>query len=535
MTSFLISARDRCYAELGAGISWRVQLLVFLVAAAAVVSRRPDALFNPQFFGEDGTIWYREAYMSGWFSSLFHSQNGYFQTIPRLAASLALLAPLRFAPLVMNLIGITFQVLPANLVLSSRCRNWGPLYLRALMAFTYIALPNTMELDATVEEAQWHLALLACILVLAYPPSALKWRVFDVTIVLLSGLSGPFALVLLPIAFVFWYFRRDRWRLALIATLALTACVQVSALLRYASATRPHVILGATPKLFIRLLAGQVYLGALLGQTSLPAQQNAILLGLVAVLGTTILVYCLLKAGLEWKLFIAFCLLVFAASLRSPMVSMTTPQWEVLRDSLGIRYWFLPMLAFVWALLWCATGRNNTLVWILAITGLMFMCIGVIHDWSYPAYPDLRFPGYAKQFAAAAPGTLFKIPICPSGWFLQLTKRGGACRTLPAGVIDQPATGARVSGTISVSGWVTSSESIRRVDIYIDKLLAQSVLPDLSRPDVDALYPHSPNKYTGWRAVMDMSQVAPGTHEIEVRALEADGCESDVDVVRVER
>ena len=137
--------------NLSAGLTWKLQIFIFLIAAAAIVSRRPDAILNPQFFGEDGPVWFGQAYSFGWFSSLLHSQNGYFQTLPRLAAAIALLAPLRFAPLVMNLIGITFQVLPVTVLLSSRCAKWAPLSVRGFMAVLYIALPNSMELNVTVE------------------------------------------------------------------------------------------------------------------------------------------------------------------------------------------------------------------------------------------------------------------------------------------------------------------------------------------------------------------------------------------------
>lgn len=379
------------------GIDWHLQILIFLVTVMAVVSRRPDALFNPQFFGEDGPIWYRDAYVSGWFSALFHPQNGYFQTLPRLAAALAQLVPLRFAPLVMNLVGITFQVLPVNILLSSRCANWGPLYVRGLMAVTYIALPNTRELDASVEEGQWHLALLACLVVLASRPNTRGWRIFDISIVVLSGFSGPFGLMLLPISLVRGYLRRERWFLTLSAALTLPVCVQVAALIKNASSTRSHAILGATPQLFVRILAGQVYLGAIVGENKLPAHRNGILLAFVALLGTVFLVYTFLHARLEWKLFLVFCMGIFAASLISPMVSDTTPQWQILMESIGIRYWFLPMLAFVWALLWCVASESNFLVRNLAAASLLLMCVGITENWRYPAYHDFGFPKYARD------------------------------------------------------------------------------------------------------------------------------------------
>lgn len=517
----------------GLGPQW--QLLVFFVSAALIVSRRPDALFNPQFFAEDGSVWFREAFMFGWFTSLLHSRNGYFQTIPRLVSAVALLVPFRFAPLVMNLTGITIQVLPVNFLLSARCRNWAPLFPRALMALLYLALPNSSELDAAINEGQWHLGLLACLVILASPPTTWLWRTFDLAAILLSGLSGPFGVVLLPIAGIFWWFRRERWRLIVIASVTASTIVQLLALLTTAMATRPHVILGATFKLFLQLLAGQVYLGAMLGESGLQVQRPLQVLAVAAVLGTAVIVYCFFKAPLEWKLFLAFCILVFAASLKSATVSTTTPQWLVLRDASGIRYWFFPMLAFLWALVWCATLSLNGASRFVGVTGLLMTCFGIKTDWRYPPYTDFHFARYAERLAPAPPGVLVTVPILPDGWTMRLVKKSPGCRILPIGAVDQPKDGARIAGSTVAAGWVMASQPIRQVKIYLDRALLQSVTPSFARPDVDVIYPQSPDKEKGWSTTVDISKAAAGEHELEVRAAGEDGCEADIAIIPIER
>ena len=59
---------------------------------------------------------------------------GYLQVLPRLAASCALLVPLRWAPLVMNGVGLLVQALPVPILLSRRMAHWAGLPLRLLMA-----------------------------------------------------------------------------------------------------------------------------------------------------------------------------------------------------------------------------------------------------------------------------------------------------------------------------------------------------------------------------------------------------------------
>src|SRR4051794_11129497 len=194
-------------------------LLIFFIAAIAVISRRPDAVFNPQFFAEDGNVWFADAYNDGWARALAITHTGYFQTLPRLGAALALAVPLQHAPLVMNLVGLVLQVAPAVFLLSVRSEHWAPLRFRVLMALAYLALPNTSELNVSITEAQWHLALLACLVVLSRAPESRAGFAFDLTVLALCGLTGPFCIVLFPVAFLVWWKERTRWHLA--ATVAL--------------------------------------------------------------------------------------------------------------------------------------------------------------------------------------------------------------------------------------------------------------------------------------------------------------------------
>lgn len=520
-------------AELGR----RWQLVLFGATVFAILSRRPDALLNPQFYAEDGAIWYSDAYHFGWSSPLLAPHTGYFQTLPRLVAAVALMAPLQYAPLVMNIVGILLQALPVTLLLSSRLSAWAPPVVRGAMAFAYLALPNTAELDATITEGQWHLALLACMVVLAGRPRDMKWRIFDGCFLLLSGLSGPFCLLLFPVALLTYWRRPARWRLAAVSILGVASTAQFLALLQTASATRSPMGLGASPGLFTKILAGQVYLGALIGKNGLAARNGGVvvLLGVVAVIGTVLILQCLWKAVLELRLFILFSALIFAASLANPMVSLVRPQWEVLKGIRGAHYWFFPMLGFVWALIWCATFSDLRFVRRVAQAGLIAMCVGIVRDWRYPPYDNLHFSRYVRELALVPEGTLVVLPINPIGWSVRLTKKGRACQTPPLGTIDEPIENAAVSGLLHVSGWVSGVSRIQQLSVYVDRSLVKSIIPNVPRPDIDRLYPESTGKEKGWQATVDISKAGSGKHELSIWAVDGHGCDAEIAAVSVER
>jgi hypothetical protein len=140
----------------------------------------------------------------------------------------------------------------------------------------------------------------------------------------------------------------------------------------------------------------------------------------VALAGTALLVYSFLRAGLERKLFLLFCFSLFAASLWHPLASRPTAVWQLFLDSRGMRYWFFPMLGFLWSLVWSASepGRQRPVFSLV----LLLLVRGAIFDWRQLEPPNLEFPSWARKFEAAPPGTLVEIPTLPEGWTLRLTK-----------------------------------------------------------------------------------------------------------------
>jgi hypothetical protein len=422
------------------GPGLRKHIEFFLISYAVLVARRPDGIFHAQYWGEDGHVWIADAYNLGWGHALFHTWSGYFQTLPRLAAALALLAPLALTPLLLNIMAFAIQALPVNILLSSRSSAWGTLQFRAVMAGIYLALPNSAEVSSGITESLWHLAFCAFLLLVAAKPKRIAGWLFDIVTLVLCGLTGPFCVFLLPIAFYLARKENDRRRWSITGDLFVFSLIQAWALFIVGSSRDPldHrqtglSVLGPSPALFTRILASQIYLGTLIGGNGLGGSADTnhlIFFACVAIGGTAMVVYCFFKAPLPMKLFLVFSALPFATSLISstghapPGIGV----WSLLAAAGGIRYWFFPTLAFAWTILWCFQSRNFALKAISALL-VFLMCIGIVRDWRQPVLKDLHFADYAKQFAAAPPGTTIVIPENPDGWTVQLTKHGQAGKT----------------------------------------------------------------------------------------------------------
>jgi hypothetical protein len=395
-------------------------LSAFAVAFCIALSRRPDALLRPQFWAEDGTRWYTDAYQYG-FHSAFVPSVGYYVTLQRLVALAVQWAPMQMAPLLFNLTALVLQILPVTLFLSKRYAFVRNLPFRIVLSLAYLGLPNSAEINGNLTNAQWHLALLGCMVLLARPGTMRIWVVFDFSVILLLALTGPFSILLLPIAAIVYWKTNRTWCAVLGGLLAAGAVIQIVALSR---GTRVARAAGASFPQFIRITGHQVFMSALFGQKGLwlpgpdPGWHFAVLC-LFVLAGTSVMTYAAIRGPWKLKLFVGFSAAVFAAALKSPLGS-----WQVLHlPGAAGRYWFFPMLGFLASLFWmaaaCAAPNKIRFgAFLLALT----MSTGVVRDWRYPPLADLHFSEYVERFAASPRGARFAIPINP-GWTMVLVKK----------------------------------------------------------------------------------------------------------------
>lgn len=413
--------------EVDAGLRWYLFATASLVAVAIIFLRQPDMFTRPQFLAEDGTEWFADAYNLGWFVSLFRPQCTYFQTFPRLAAALALLVPLTSAPLVMNLVGLIAQIAPVLLLISRRMAAFGSLNFRIGLALIYLVMPNSRELNVTVTEAQWHLAFLACLVVLAAPPVTRAGRWFDIAALTLSGLTGPFCAMLLPAALVCWWKKADRSRSIAVLILGSCATIQATSVLLHHSDSRFHQPLDATARWFVGIIGGQVYMQTVFGHGAWGVQLGLGIPAAAAVLGTLIMALWLWRAEFEFRMFALFSAIVLAASMFSPatppLPEGMTP-WKLMALAPGVRYWFLPALAFSWGVLYCLFGAGRTKAMeFIGFVLLLLMSVGFVRDWHHVGYPDPGLSGYAAKLERLKRGEVLIIPENPENFAIRLIKR----------------------------------------------------------------------------------------------------------------
>lgn len=402
-----------------------LHIVVTLESFIIIVSRRSDALFNPQFFAEDGG-WYTNAYHHG-FESLVTPSVGYFHAIPRLVGLFSQIFPFSEAPLIFNLAAIGIELVVVNFLISNRLAEIIPnLSMRIIIAFVYLAIPNAHEVNANLTNFQWHACLLMFLIIVAKPSEKTAWKIFDILTVILSSLTGPFCMFLFPIAFIRWFYTKEKWTLYLIAIFATASLIQFYAM---AVTERPHAEqLGASVKNFSRIVGGQIFVGSIIsGKGYQWLIENKLWkdlsIAIINLIGFVLIIYGAIKSKIELKLFILFSTLVFAASIISPISDPKDTPWIGLGiPNIAGRYWFIPTFCFIVTIIYLAGYAKSRIIKIISIIMILLMPIGIISGWIIPPFIDYKFQDYAQEFENATSGTEVTIPINPN-WTIKLKKK----------------------------------------------------------------------------------------------------------------
>ena len=410
--------------------------IIALFFCLIVISRRIDAVTYPQFYAEDGVFWYSEAYHAeNFWEPFLVPKQGYFQTVSRIGGFIGNLVDINYAPLTFNLIAIFFEILPALFFLSKRFNKIVPqFYIRFLLGVIYLSLLGTAETHANLTNVQWRLALLMFLITIAPQSKKTLWKIFDHFFLLLSGLSGPFVFFVLPVALIYYYYKKTfKLFYSKITILIITAMIQFYSyffIISSGMAARSEMSLGANFINFFKIISGNIFIRGVLSRkyTKLITHlefwwDNGYLPVIIGIIGMFILCYVLWKACLEIKLLIVFTFLVFFAALASPQGSLTMPQWEYLAGGSGGRYYFLPRLAWLISILWLLfNAKIKPLRYFAGLLIFSFIFLGLKNDWTFDKFHNYHFQKQVEEFKSLELGQSFEFKIQP-GWKMVLEKK----------------------------------------------------------------------------------------------------------------
>lgn len=412
--------------------NWKKFALLFFGALLISVLRRPDVLTAANFWAEDGVIWYAQLYNDG-LISMFRPQDGYFQTISRLAMLAASYFDILYAPIVSNFISLLIRTCPVLFLFSTRfsfvsTRN------KAFLAAYYLLMPNLNEVFGNITNAQWFLALYLLQVILAEKPESFSWKVHDGIVLLLSGLSGPFIICLFPclvLKLAAFYRKLGRVGCSFFDVM-FVFLVGVQCLTVFITAEgRSSAPLGASFSCLAQLVTSKILLGSFFknSETYVFVTEYTWAAIVLFVLFAGVLLFFLLKSGWRFRVASCFPLLMLAAAFAKPMVSLQELQWpRMLMSGSGARYFVIPNILFfafiLYVLHWFFHGKSwqcRRRIYGGLIVLMLAMAIPVFRISSLPNR------NYAEEiktiYYPAQSGSIVEIPINPPDWKMVLKKK----------------------------------------------------------------------------------------------------------------
>jgi hypothetical protein len=176
-------------------VGWKRLAVLWLVAALLLAFKSPDAWVNPQFWAEDGTIFFASQYREAWPQVLL-THAGYLHATPRLVAWFASIFPLAMVP--------AAYATAAFLIVSS-VLAWSTSQLRPLLGIALFGgialLPTNGEVFGTLTNVQWFIQIALIVVAFASPRSDGRARPFASTMIAVAALTGPFSTLIAAVHF----------------------------------------------------------------------------------------------------------------------------------------------------------------------------------------------------------------------------------------------------------------------------------------------------------------------------------------------
>lgn len=407
----------------------------FAAAFTAVLTicffRRPEMLLTPQFFAEDGSIFFRDAYQLPFWNSISLPVAGYYLFFPRLIAAAAVkLGPLNMAPFLFNgasllvaAAALSLPVLPAGRVLIAS----DP---RRALVFTGAALLPYQECLGKLAYLQWYILWIMAFSLLIEPPRIPRLQAGAALLYLAAAFSAALQLFLLPLiaARIILSWRKDRvavryWLSLLL--ISIFAFVYMFIGLGSVGALPWEQILADKRRIVSGLIHGLSYYGPVASITGeklahATAAWSWRAIYILAALYLAWNLYSLKSAA--WNRRLLFLLLFFPAC-----GFILRPQYIVDHGDPGMlrihtRYYLIALLAG-YLLFFSAAARMRP-----AVFYPLLLLSAALHSGSFALFPHyLPLPpwsDYAAQIrqleASGQPGDV-TIPIAPPGWQIKLT------------------------------------------------------------------------------------------------------------------
>ena len=437
----------RTWHRLPAPARWS---LVLAGAVGIQLLRRPETLLRPEFFNEDGQVFYIGTYFGTPLQTILRPYAGYLHLLPRLVALLSRLAPVADAPLVTNTAALLVTAAVVAYVASGRLADAIPsARLRWAIAGLIVFLPNSHETLGSIAYAQWYLAIYLVAAAFATPPCSRLGETADLLTIAGASLTGPWGLLMAPVyawharpqsdrsmidaivhpARGHWHWRWDGVRVRRGLAVSVPALIQLGYILVTPVPTIAHQaatvadVVGSIGNAFVDAsFLGTVWT-AVIAHASPPL---AVMAGLTVGIGSLIVITVRALSVRE----LVLVLYVLGVSVATTVARAGATLGGFFDPAVAERYIVVPGLV-LGAVAVAAVIRGRGAPRAAGMVLVALLTFGIVGDFRVPPHPSLDWPQRSQCIGGSAPCV---VPVQEQAlWSIRWPGAGGTYVQEPLG------------------------------------------------------------------------------------------------------
>ena len=407
---------------------------LLLAFAVLVLARLPNVILEGRFFGEEGSNFFAYAWHMPWQDALLHPLGGYLNIV---ASGSTLLAKalvtsgwlsLEKAPYVTILIALFFQCCPAALILSANDSWLKPWWAKPMALLMLATPPMVEEVWLHSLHSQFHLAVCVALIIACRVPQ--KGRGWRLALLGLAPLTGPAAIVLLPLLALRAAVERKAARLLQAAALAAGSALQLLVFYTPSPVRSFHLDLNSIAAILtvrhIALPFGTPVLALATGEGLIPAFQAgetvwwplALCVVLFGGLGLV-----MLQRWKEPPVWLAVAALMLAGA---SYFGALNPVVELLDTFRGERYTYTPQVLLNLSLLALATTREGWVRKVAMALSLWLVAVGIA---IFPHKTPIteKGPNWSSEVRQWRQDPNHQLELWPEGWYADLRPGPATC------------------------------------------------------------------------------------------------------------
>ena len=398
--------------------------LFFFFIFVLLFTRNSEAILNAQFYAEEGTEFFRNAYEQ---KNIFSIYMEYCHVIPNIVAYFCVKLSVLYSPLLFHV---------SALIINTYCCFYFSLKycdvivenknMRRITSIFMACNPISHEILGTLTNIQWYLNIYVIIYIFSNTQN--KFKYYNLTFIILCFLTSPTLVLIVPILFfkTFKLFLSYKER----TTLGLLILSYHAILFVIKPSWSAHNISNLKDQSLIDyiLLTFELITTRIIGATI--SCSNNIGDVTIAMLCTSMIMFLVLiitiKSCYKFSLnkhqcyFICSSIYLMVSSIllflifRKHIISDFNN--SILNLEYSCRYFFLGSCLFMLIVIIYIQYLNKYLSAFLSIPFLLTILYNFFHS---PSYIDTNWPKHAKMISNN-PSCYHKVPINPKGWYIKI-------------------------------------------------------------------------------------------------------------------